>query len=147
MANGHIQTCEVPTISYTWTKDEYDRLPLFVQDVRALLQRWFNAMADGTVQAWRPDPLYQPRIEEAVVQRVIEHIDTQFEFELRTWASLEAAGGHDAAPEFGARLTKPQQLALCQQIHMLKVKEQQRPTPVPVWEQPRQSYDPGFDIS
>lgn len=119
-------------MAYEWSKDEYDRLPQRVQDARALLERWFNAMQSGEVVAWMPDPTYPTPIAMEVADAVVERLEREFDHDLRAWASQEAAGSYDAGPGFD-RLLPPQRLALVQQLHALKRKHQQ-PTPPQVVE-------------
>ena len=105
-------------VTYEWSKDEYDRLPQITQDARALLQRWYQAMEDGSVASWMPDP-FGVRIEMSVADEIVARIDKEFEHELTSWAHQESAGSYEVGPEF-SRLLPPQRLALAQQLQALK---------------------------
>ena len=88
---------------------------------RALLQRWFLAIEDGTVASWRPDPRYPVAISQEACDRIVEHIDKEIDREWGAWGHLEAAGGYTRGADFN-RLAPMQRLALAQQLHALKVK-------------------------
>lgn len=105
-------------MSYQWSDEEYAALPVFTQTVRALLERWFNAIESGEVEHWLPDA--SPRITEEQANQVIAHLDAEFDRELKGWAHTESAGSYTTGPGF-TRLTLPQRIALCQQIHALKI--------------------------
>lgn len=122
-------------MGYEWPQHQYDALPPFVRAVRALLQDWYVAMEDGTVGGRMPDPLYPVEITAESVEKVIAHIDERFAFELQAWAHQESAGSYTIGPEFH-RLAPPQRLALCQQLHALKlqhVPEAATPRPEPAY--------------
>jgi hypothetical protein len=113
-------------VAYEWAAEEYERLPPIVQDARRLLEDWFRAMEAGEVTRRMPDPVYPARIDMQVVDQMIDHIDREFEKELRAWAGLEAAGGYTEGPGF-SRLKPAQRLALAQQLHALKLKHAPAP--------------------
>jgi hypothetical protein len=106
-------------MAYEWAAEEYERLPPIVQEARRLLEDWFRSMESGEVFRRMPDPLYPVRIDMQVVDHMIDHIDREFDKELRAWAGLEAAGGYTEGPGF-SRLKPAQRLALAQQLHALK---------------------------
>lgn len=108
-------------MAYEWAVEEYERLPPIIQEARSLLERWFRAMESGDVYQWMPDPVYPVKIDMQVVDQMIEHIDREFNKELRAWAMLEAAGGYTDNSGF-SRLKPAQRLALAQQLHALKQK-------------------------
>lgn len=108
-------------MAYEWAPEEYERLPPIVQEARRLLEGWYRAMETGDVTGRMPDPLYPVKIDMQVVDQLIDHIDREFDKELRAWAGLEAAGGYTEGPGF-SRLKPSQRLALAQQLHALKLK-------------------------
>lgn len=108
-------------MAYEWAAEEYERLPPIVQEARRLLGDWFRAMESGEVGRRMPDPLYPVKIDSQVVDQMVDHIDREFERELRAWAGLEAAGGYSDGPGF-SRLKPAQRLALAQQLHALKLR-------------------------
>ncbi|MBI4305650.1 MAG: hypothetical protein HY678_04960 [Chloroflexi bacterium] len=111
-------------MAYEWAREDYAKLPPIVQDARRLLEDWFRAIETGEVTRRMPDPRYPVKIDSLTADRMIDHIDREFEKELRAWANLEAAGGYTEGPGF-ARLAPPQRLALAQQLHALKLRHQQ----------------------
>ena len=108
-------------MSYEWFASEYERLSPLTQDARALLERWFRAIEDGSVSRYRPDPRYVVVIEQSVCDAIVDRIELEFAHELRAWANQESAGSYDSGPGFD-RLTPSQRLALAQQLHSLKRK-------------------------
>ena len=108
-------------MAYEWAAEEYERLPPIVQEARLLLEGWYRAMEAGEISRRMPDPLYPVKIDMQVVDQMIDHIDREFDKELRAWAGLEAAGGYTEGPGF-SRLKPAQRLALAQQLHALKLK-------------------------
>lgn len=112
---------------FEWSEDQYSRLPPIVGAARELLEDWFLAMESGLVESRMPDPLYPVAIDEAITDQIVAHLDSEFERELRAWASKQVAGGYTAGPGF-ARLERPQRLALAQQLHALKVLHQDAAT-------------------
>ena len=108
-------------MAYEWAAEEYERLPPAVQEARRLLEDWYRAMEAGEAGRRMPDPLYPVSIDMQVIDQMIEHIDREFDKELRAWAGLEAAGGYTEGPGF-SRLKPAQRLALAQQLHTLKLK-------------------------
>lgn len=106
-------------MAYEWAPEDYGKLPPVIQDARRLLEDWFRALESGEVAGRMPDPRYAVKIDSAIVDRMIEHIDREFEKELHAWANLAAAGAYTDGPGFW-RLAKPQRLALAQQVHALK---------------------------
>src|SRR3990167_2283777 len=108
-------------MAYIWEHSEYERLSPLTQDARVLLERWFRAIEDGSVNRYRPDPRYVVVIEQSACDAIIDRIELEFARELRAWASQKTAGSYDSGPGFD-RLTPPQRLALAQQLHSLKRK-------------------------
>ena len=108
-------------MAYEWLASEYERLSPLTQDTRVLLERWFHAIEDGSINRYRPDPRYVVVIEQSACDAIVDRIELEFAHELRSWASQEAAGSYDSGPGFD-RLTPPQRLALAQQLHSLKRK-------------------------
>ena len=121
------------TIAYTWPESEYESKPLIVQEARALLEKWFVAMEDGTVTSWMPDPMYATPISMDAADAMVAELTTQFDFDLKAWAYTEAAGSYDAGPGFD-RLLPPQRLALAQQLHALKRKHGVKPITMPTYD-------------
>lgn len=116
-------------MAYEWSPEDYARLSPVVQDARRLLEDWFRAIESGEVVRRMPDPRYPVKIDSAIADQVIEHIDREFEKELRAWANLEAAGAYSDGPAF-SRLATPQRLALAQQLHALKLRYAPDPRPM-----------------
>ena len=108
---------------YTWADDRYRELAPIVQEARALLEDWFQAIEAGMAQSRMPDPLYPAQIDSDTADAVIGHLDAEFERELNSWAKKEVAGAYTAGPGF-ARLGPAQRLALVQQLHALKLRHQ-----------------------
>ncbi len=119
-------------MSFEWPPEEYAKLDPFVQEARVLMEDWFQAMESGAADSRAPDPLYPVGIDSAVADKIVKHIDEEFERELRGWASSEAAGSYTVGPGF-CRLKPAQRLAFAQQLHALKVRLVR---PVPDAEQP-----------
>jgi len=111
--------------AYEWAQDQYDAKHVFVQTARALLERWFQAIESGVASQWQPDPFGQA-ITAAQANRVVEHLDMDIEKDL-SWASQV---GYTLGPGF-QRLALPQRIALCQQLHRLKVQYGPLPPRVP----------------
>lgn len=114
-----------PRMPYEWTDEQYAVLPQAVQDVRDLLEEWFNDIQAGTVTRRLPDPFYKPEISLDIANQVVTHLDAEFDKEIRAWAGLVVAGEYKVNPGFH-RLAPPQRIALAQAIHVIKLKHKPR---------------------
>ena len=105
-------------MTFQWPEQSYRDLPKGVQLVRRLLEDWFRAIEDGTVEQRLPDPMYPVSILQEAADRIVANLDAEFERELRSWAYQETVGGYTVGPGF-QRLQPAQRLALAQQLHRL----------------------------
>lgn len=106
-------------MSYRWEPAEYERLPEPVRKARELLEDWFGAMENGSVEQRLPDPLYSVTISQERADKIVALLDEEFDREL-SWASNPDVdgGGYNTGPGF-SRLRPIQRLALAQQLHQL----------------------------
>ncbi len=107
-----------PSISdaFKWEPAKYEALPVRVQKARLLLADWFEAMECGMAGGRMPDPTFQPEIGQELADRVMEHLDANFQHELGAWAGQEHAGGYNATPGFTRLIGTPQAVALAQAL-------------------------------
>lgn len=93
-----------------WKPEEYAGVPEPVMLARAILQRWFEAMENGTAIYHKPNPLYPVHFTTEQVNEVIRKLDLSFDYE--RWLF----GYYQAGPDFH-RLAPEQRLALVQELH------------------------------
>lgn len=114
-------------MTQTWPEEDYqNQLPLDIQKARELLEDWFWAMENNTMEERKPDLFFPIQFSEENIDKAIRLLDEGFERELH-WVSSE---NYTAGPEF-KRLALPQRLALVQQLHsILKTRVPTSPTRV-----------------
>ena len=102
-----------------------------VAGIIAVLQRWYDAMQDGSVQHWYPQLDFKrrngkPLWSDEELDRLIAALDEEFDKEL-SWAKTQADVKAEAGPGF-SRLTTTQRLVLAQELDaMLRLFEEHPP--------------------
>ena len=100
---------------YEWSEEKYNHLPKEIKEARELLQDWYLAIEDGSVDHRLPD-YTNSVITQELADKMVQYLDEEYEQELNSWGKTRTREHFEAGPEF-SRMKAEQRLALAQEIY------------------------------